>query len=228
MRSVTVAESVLSRLTSAERAASFVGDLEELRPYKGNVWFWSSLLRVMLVHGGWRLVAMSVTFYLGARTLGVFQLVVTRANTPHSPSAPRVMILLAIAAIDVFLWMTFIYAAGRYGLRDRVSQLALLWAGLLLAMIVSRWHPAILLYCMALSLCLGWISGSKAEGRRAMLVVIATVVMGFACYLLASYAASRYAASGWTAFCLASIATLGTIETCSRTYAWMERIHPSA
>ena len=45
MHSVTIAERILALVTTADRAASTVGDLTEVAATRGAVWFWSGVIR---------------------------------------------------------------------------------------------------------------------------------------------------------------------------------------
>ena len=59
MRNTSLAESILARFTTPERAASIVGDLVESTGRRGTVWFWFSVMRTAFPLLGRRLVANS-------------------------------------------------------------------------------------------------------------------------------------------------------------------------
>lgn len=184
MRSASIAEWIVSRFTSSARAVSFVGDLEESRPQKGHLWFWASLAGFLFLLCWRRFAALIAAFYLGSRVFAVLQFIALRTKSQHRPQDSWVSLFLAISAVGAFLWMTSIYAATRYGLRDRATQLSFLWSGLATAVLVSWWHPAILLFSITLGGVHVFFSMTRPKDRSWLLVLMATVGSGLASYLL--------------------------------------------
>jgi hypothetical protein len=241
LRSALVAEWLLSRFTSSKRAASVVGDLVELKLQKGSVWFWLSIARVLVSLSWRRVAALIAAFYVGAWAYRPFEMAIIGINTRHRPPSEMwVDFFLALSALGALLLMAFTYAAIRYGLRDRVTQLAMIWAGLVAATIVCWWQPAVLVVCIGLSVCMAVHSSVRIEDRKATLVLIVTVVAGFASYLLALYVASRYQhfvfprpmgskevqehpSIVWVAFCVLLMAAWNTTTACSRMHDWISR-----
>lgn len=240
MRSALVAEWLLSRFTSSKRAASVVGDLVELKPQKGAVWFWLSIARVLVSLSWRRVAALIAAFYVGAWAYRSFEGAIIGINTRHRPPEMWVNFFLALSALGALLLMTFTYAAIRYGLRDRVTQLAMIWAGLVAATIVCWWQPVVLVACIGLSVCMAVHSSVRTEDRKATLVLIVTVVAGFASYLLALYVGSRYqhfvipGPAGSKEiddhpsvlrvfFCVLLMAAWNTTTACSRMHDWISR-----
>jgi hypothetical protein len=123
-------------------------------------------------------------FYLGSRVFEVLQFIALRTKLQHRPEDFRVSLFLAITAVGAFFWMTSIYAATRYGLRDRATQLSLLWSGLATAVFVSWWHPAILLFSITLGVLHAFFSTARRKDRRRLVVLMATVGSGLASYFL--------------------------------------------
>lgn len=111
---------------------------------------------------------------------------VHRSKDEVGASSPGswVSLFLVLSVVGAFLWMTSIYAATRYGLRDRATQLSLLWSGLATAIFVSWWHPAILLFSILLGVLHAFFSMGKPKDRRRFLVLLTTVGSGLASYLL--------------------------------------------
>ena len=68
MRNTSLAESILARFTTPERAASIVGDLFESTAPRGGVWFWFSVMRTALSLFGQRVSANRSELMLDAVT----------------------------------------------------------------------------------------------------------------------------------------------------------------
>ncbi|HTH53919.1 MAG TPA: hypothetical protein VL495_08220 [Edaphobacter sp.] len=184
MHSSRLAEWMVRRFTSPAKAATLVGDLEELRPQKGSLWFWSSLA-MFVARLCWRwLVALIVVSYLATRIFGELTFVVARAIARHRPQPSWMTVLLAALEIDAFLWITSIFAAIRYGIRDRGAQLAFLWAGLVMAVVVSWSQLPAFLFSIGLCGVLMVVSIKNQENRRRMCVLAVTVEIGFVSYLI--------------------------------------------
>ena len=193
MHSASIAEWIVGRFTSEKRAAAIVGDLLELKPQKGIFWFWLSLARVVLAHAWRRPLAFLAAFYAGAWALGAFQMAIFGIHAQHRPPEhPWIPVFIVLSAADTFLLLLLVYAAIRYGFRDRVTQFALALTGLATAIIYYWWLPAILIACIALSICVVVASILSSERRRAALVVLVVVVVGFGGGLLAIYLAGQY------------------------------------
>lgn len=184
MRSSWFAEWILGRFTSVEKAASLVGDLEELKPQKGRLWFWRSWAMFLVVLCWRRTVAMIVASYLGMRIFEGLLFVVAGAISHQRPQEWWITTLLVFYAADAFLWTAFIFAAIRNGVRDRMTQLAFLWAGLIAAAMVSWQHPSLFLFTTGLGVVLICISIARPQNRRRAWGLAATVAGGFAILLL--------------------------------------------
>src|SRR3981081_2060490 len=65
MHSSSIAEWIVARFTDKQRAVSMVADLVELEPQKGPLWFWLSLIRVVISLAWRRSLAFIVAPYAG-------------------------------------------------------------------------------------------------------------------------------------------------------------------
>lgn len=241
MRSASIAEWMIGRLTSKKRATSVVGDLIELRPQKGLVWFWVSLVRVMLSLCWRRALGFVVAFYALNWMLAAFQTAFMGAHTQHRPlEYPWIPVFTVLAPAGAFSWMVLMYAAIRYGFQDRVTQFALASTALVTAVIFYWWQPVILSVCIALSICLMLVSILKREHRKAALVLLATVTIGLGSGVLGIYLVARYqhfVYSGawgdkemhahpsvpWMAFCMYLMVAWTTMTVCARMHDWSVR-----
>jgi hypothetical protein len=72
MRSDRLAEAILSIVAPPDRAAAAVGDLLELVPDRGRLWFWASVLRTAgaIVWGHFRAQPLRLTFYAALASFG--------------------------------------------------------------------------------------------------------------------------------------------------------------
>ncbi len=122
-------EATLSRYTPPDRAASILGDLLETAQTKGRLWFWMSFTRI-LCSLAWRVPVA----WLGAYAFGGSVIALMMTHDPLflsadfkniNPSGPIARpALLVLATPGMVLWFIAPYAALRFGLRDRFSQLA--------------------------------------------------------------------------------------------------------
>lgn len=243
MRSASIAEWIVSRFTSKKRATSAVGDLVELEPQKGRLWFWISLARVVLSLSWRRVLAFVAAFYAGNWALRGF-VAVSGIHAQHRPPEHFwTPLIVMLSLVGMFLWMLLIYAAIRYGTQNRVTQLAFASTGLVMAVILFWWQPVILLACLALSIWMMSVLILKAEYRKAALVILASVVTGFGAYVLTAYLVARYMrfvyfgpmgdkelqehpSVMWLGFCMMFITTWMVTTACSRMHHWLLRNKP--
>ena len=192
MRNASVAEWIVSRFTSKERAASIVGDFVELESQKGAMWFWLSIAGVLLSLCWRRVLGLAAVLYMSGWTYAHFQMVLFGIHSRHRPMEVWVEALLMLAFVGILLWIMLVYGAISYGMRDRATQMTLLWAVLMTSIIFFWLKPTVLAACLALGLILAWSSMSNLENRRAMLVLTATTVTGVVSGFIAAYAGGRY------------------------------------
>lgn len=208
MRSASIAEWVVGRFTSKKRATSVVGDLVELEPQKGLLWFWASMAGVVLSLSWRSILGLVAAYYVRGWAFGRLGLAYFGKYGPDRPPEhlwrPTIALLSlfgtlwtpVIALLTFFgslLWMALVYVAIRYGLQDRVTRLALAWTGLITTVVFYWWQPVILYVCLALSICVAAISILKTEYRKAALILLVTVATGFGSFVLATYWSMRYA-----------------------------------
>jgi hypothetical protein len=190
MHSASIAEWIVTRFTSEKRAASIVGDLLELKPQKGPWWFWLSAAGIVFALVWRRPLAFITAFYAGAWAIGGFQTAIAGVHAQHRPPEfPWMHVFTVLSAAGTILLFLLVYAAIRYGFRDRVTQIALALTGLATALIYYWWQPAVLVACAALSIGVVVVSILSSERRRAALVLLVVVVAGFGGGLLAMYLA---------------------------------------
>lgn len=183
MRSASIAEWIVGRFTSKKRATSVVGDLVELQPQKGLLWFWASLIGVVVSlswRAGLRLIASFLVYgaaILVLETVGMSHL---PRDSQHWPPSIRLMLALdASFTIGARLWMILMYTGIRYGLQDEVTRLALAWASLATVAIVFWQKPMLLLICLAAGIWMASVSISKIRYSKATLVLMGTLATGW-------------------------------------------------
>jgi len=190
MHNASVAEWIVARFTTRKRAASIVGDLLELQSQKGPLWFWLSLARVALALAWRRQLASVAAFMFGAWACAGLQ--VTESMGTGALVSGQLPWMNLFWTLLYILWFVAVYTTIRYGLRDRVAQLAL--ALTLVTIPVVRYGPqrGILTACTGLSLCIVLASLLTRERRRAALVPLGVAVVGFGAGMPAMYLADQY------------------------------------
>jgi hypothetical protein len=190
MRNALWAEWVIARFTGHTRAASIVGDLLETQ--RGTLWFCLSVARIVL-SVIWRpAMAFVAAFYVGLFWRMFATLAFMRAGHARAeryafawwdPSQP----LFFVMWFGAVLWTVALYAAIRYGLRDKLAQLALGLCGLI-AILVFYWRiPVVTVVCIALGLCMFVASVWSAERSRATMAFTVALAVGFGGGFLSLY-----------------------------------------
>lgn len=192
MPSTSSAQWIIARLAGPSVAASIVGDLLETAAQRGNVWFWLSVTRIAICYIWRPAIAFVAAFYVGLfwRKFAIVSFV-------HAGHVPRELVAFAwwdpsdalfpLMWFGTVLWTASLYAAIRYGLRDKLVQLGL---GLccLVAILVFFWRtPIVTLACMALGLCVVVASVRSAQRSNALLLFTAAIVFAFAAGLSSLY-----------------------------------------
>ncbi|WP_035350140.1 hypothetical protein [Edaphobacter aggregans] len=242
MHSSSIAEWIVVRFTDKQRAASMVGDLLELEPHKGLLWFWLSLVRVVISLAWRRSLAFVVAPYAGLWILGKLAAVLRDTYLRHAPpgtwGVPGNLTLLPIAG--AFFWMVLLYTAIRYGLRDRVTQLVLALAGLITAVVYCWGQPIVLAVCMALGICVLAVSIMRREYRKATMVLLVAASTGLGGWILAGFLATKYQhhvypgllgdqelrehpSIGWVTLGLLMMTGWMITTACSRMHYWLMR-----
>jgi hypothetical protein len=192
MRSASIAEWLLRRLTSKERATSMVGDLVEVGEQKGIFWFWLSMTGIVLSLVWRRPLAFVAAFYFGSWVYGTLLNTTYGLHAQHRPPALWGPVFNVLGPTGSLLWIAAIYATIRFGFHDRFAQSALAMASIVVAVNCYWWQPAIVAACIASSLCLIGVSVMNSERRRAALGLVLVLAAGFAGGLLALYLAYQY------------------------------------
>ena len=185
MRNASIAEWILCRLTSKERAASMVGDLVEIGMRKGPFWFWMSLAGVALSLTWRRPPAFVAALYAGMWTFGEFINTADSIYVRHQPQGFWNHAFGPLIFVSSTLWAALSYGAIRYGVLDRTMQITLVWAGLFTTVIYFWWQPAVLGLCIAAALLVASAPILKSSFRKESLVVLASVAVGSALRFLA-------------------------------------------
>lgn len=193
MRTASTAEWILCRVTTQQRAASIVGDLVELESRKGLLWFWLSVAGVAfsLI---WRpLLAFIAALYSGAWTFSGFVMAIVGVNAQHRPPEyPWMPVFNVLIFIGSTLWAVSFYAAIRYGFRDRATQMAFVWAGLVTTVIYFWWQPVVLGLCIAAVVLVAVLSLFDTSYGKSSLLVLAFAAFGATARFLAIFPAMAY------------------------------------
>ncbi len=184
MRRAGFAEWVLKRAGGAERGTAIYGDLAEMCATRGRGWFAVEYLRT-LIRLGWRT---QVAFACG---FAAFQLLASLMEfwLKQMPGAWRdhlgpilFSVGPALAAATVTLWIGVPYLIVRYGVRDRMVQLALVL--LVLDTTAFLYIPALSFGCGVAAAILPVASLCSRKWRKAAIVLVPILLGGaatFAC-----------------------------------------------
>jgi hypothetical protein len=170
MQSATSAEWILGRLTTKERAASIIGDLVEIEKHKGQLWFWLSVAGIVVSLAWRRPVAFLAGSFAGVWT-GYCFFWATFYRARWMP------VLEVFTLVGSTLCFFFMYSVVRYGIRERASQLALAWAGLITMVIFCWQQPVVLTLCVIAALAITAASTLKRSFRTDSLVVFVSVAV---------------------------------------------------
>lgn len=192
MHNASIAEWILCRLTSKQRAASMAGDLVEIGMRKGPFWFWTSLAGVALSLSWRRPPAFVAALYAGAWTFGEFINTADTIYARHYPQGFWEHAFGPLIFVASTLWAAFFYWAIRYGVLDRSVQIAFAWAGLITLVIYFWWQPAVLGLCIAAAFLVVSASILRSSLRRESLVVLVSAAAGSAVRFLAIIPAGLY------------------------------------
>lgn len=180
MHSAAIAEWILSRFTSNERAASIVGDLVEIGERKGALWFWLALCGVVLSLVWRRPFAFIAAFYAGGWTISLFTMANCSIYSLHCASGLWYRAFGPLIVITSTLWTLFSYTAIRYSVLDRMTQMTFVWAGLFTIAIYFWWQPVVLGLCIAAALLVVVACIFRSSLRRDALVLVMSIVVGAA------------------------------------------------
>lgn len=186
------AEWILRRFTSNERAASIVGDLVEIGERKGVLWFWLSLCGVVLSLVWRQPLAFIAAFYAGAWTFGWFMMANCSIHSLHCAAGLWYRTFGPLVFTASTLWALFSYAAIRYGILDRTTQLSVVWASLITTVIYFWWQPLVLGLCVAAALFIVLASILRSNFRGEALALLIAVAVGASVRFLALMSVALY------------------------------------
>jgi hypothetical protein len=240
MRSASLAEWIIGHYTSKSRAASIVGDLVEALPEKGILWFWLATAGV-LVRMVWRRpLAFLAAFYIGNYAFGAFQMAVHGMLCRHCPPLPWVPVFNILSGGGTMMWILLPYAAIRFGLRDRFTQMVLALTGSTTAIIYFWWLPTVLIPSIIVGILAASVALAISQFRQSALILLVAVAVGFAAAFLGLYLDSLYehfvypgqlgdAEFGahpslvWAGFLVWFSIVLSVTSTCSRMHSRLEK-----
>ena len=244
MHSASVAEWIVGRFTGKNRARSIVGDMVELKPQKGQLWFWLSIARIVLSLTWRRPIAFVAAVWAGLWGYGVLELAISGIYTQHRPPEyPWMPVFIVLSKSGAVLWIVLTYLVIRYGLRDKFTQVAFAWAAIITTVVTYWWQPIVLAICIALSTFVILASLVSTQRRNTSLSLLLSVAAGYGVWGLTMYAAfhyQRHVISGpmggqqlrahpsvaWIAFCGYLLTVWITALLCSRTHRWLIQSKP--
>jgi hypothetical protein len=189
MRSASIAEWMIGRFTDRSRAAWIIGDLNEVQSEKGRLWFWLSVAGI-LIRLGWRpLTAFVAAFYAGNWALVAFQRAAFAVpfDSPHRAWGIWETVLENLPFIGAVLWTGLLYAAIRYGIRDRLVHFVLAMTGLVSVITYYWWEPFVPEVCVALIVAIAAACMLSGKGRRNALILVLFVSIGRVSTLFCGY-----------------------------------------
>jgi hypothetical protein len=184
VRSVAIAEWIVSRFSSKKRAAAIVGDLLELAPQKGRLWFWFSLAGVV-VSLAWRrplAFAAALCVYFAAFIPSFLVNYLHYRFTIPDQHWRTVWGVLFLASNC--LWLILVYAAIRCGVRDPVTQLLLALSIPVTVGLYCWERPTILVACIALTVCVLAASALNNKLRGGLLIILVVLMVNAGILLL--------------------------------------------
>jgi hypothetical protein len=187
MRSAFCVEWIIARLAGRTRAAAIVGDLLEARAERGTRWFRLSVAGIIFSLVWRRPLAFVAAFFLGLRSLGAFEMAIYGLHATHRLPEIWMPLFGVLSGLGMLLWMAAPYAAIRYGFRDRFTQIALAFCGLITVVIFCWWISAVAVACIALALSVFVASVVSVERRRALLALVGALAFGFCGGMLLLY-----------------------------------------
>jgi hypothetical protein len=199
MPSALFAEWIIARLSDRSRAASMVGDLVETTAQKGPFWFWFSVARIVFSLTWRRAVAYGAAAFVGATMVKEFRTVAYVSVVVHTIPGPGNVIgevhtapgpwqlSFTLITFGTLLWIACSYAAIRYGLRDKFSQVAFGFSCLYTVRFFYWRVPIVTVVCVSLALCIVIVSIRSVQRGRAFVALVVALVLGFGGSWLSMY-----------------------------------------
>jgi hypothetical protein len=197
------AEWIIARLSDRDRAASIIGDLLESRGEENPAWFWWSVAGVVLSLV-WRSLVGFVVAYLCLSFLAHARALMQCPHARGSWFSPLMDCPSAMLHHEPpQIWMPFFaggvlisivapYAVVRYGFRDRFAQLTVALFAPTVVVLFYWWVSAVILLSLLLVLSIVAFAAAFVDGRRALLVLTAALVIGYGGMQLAPHLADWY------------------------------------
>jgi len=158
-----------------------LGDLVEIEKEKGKLWFWLSVCGVALSLFWRRPVAFFVALYVSAWVPSIFIREIIFHGKHDHPGDWLVKVVLYLEMVIGSLCGFSLYAAIRYGLRERTTQMAFVWTAICAVATYFWWQPIILEVCMAVAICIVVASMWTSKTRMESAVILVPVMMMFLC-----------------------------------------------
>lgn len=160
-----------------------LGDLLETGKEKGKLWFWLSVSGVALSLFWRRPLAFFVAYYAGSQ----MQYFSIMASMHHHPGNLWMQVYGLLDELVDTMWCLSLYAAIRYGLQERTTQMALAWTGICAVTIYFSWQPIVLTVSIGAAFCFVTTAMWTSKRRRESAVVLMTVAIGYAAKTLAAF-----------------------------------------
>jgi hypothetical protein len=187
MPDADLAEWLIARFTGPSRASCIVGDILESNSDRGAFWFWRSVLEIVLSLNRRRLAAFTLAFVCSC-SIPFFAPLNGRLPARHLPETwPSAFVVLYWLAM--LLWVIAAYSVVRYGLGDKLGQLAFAFCVPTTIGIFFWRFPACLAVSAVLAVAVLISSLSFARWRKALLAVLVTTAVGYAGFQALLYAA---------------------------------------
>jgi len=170
-----------------------------------------------------------------------FQMAIMGVNTQHRPPEyPWMPVFDILIFTGSTMWALLVYAALRYGFRDRVARMALVWAGLVTTVIYFWWQPVVLGLCIAAVLLVAALPVIHSSYGKSPLIVLACAALGATARFLAIFPVMAYQhflyrgpwgdreiqqhpSLGWASICMTALSLWLATTAWSRTHDRLTR-----
>jgi hypothetical protein len=229
MREASIAEWIMRRLTSKERASSIVGDLLETGHLKGSFRFWLAVAGVVLSLAWRPLLAFIAALYAWDWTLRGYMMTSLGIRAVYRPSAGWELLLDVLGTVGSYLWLAAVYMVIRYGVFDRFVQITLASAILVGANICYWWQPMALAMSLAVAVPVFWFSIRSGEQRRSvfalpvLLIAAQSSGLAFHVHVAWRHTFSEKWPEHWMALGKIILTVWITTVTCSALHRWVIR-----
>jgi len=192
MHKAAIAEWMLRQLTSRERAAAMVGDLVEISAARGGFWFWFSMARLVLALA-WRYpLAFFAALYSWTWALRGYEMALIGVSTLHRRPEVWSPFFTIVQALGAVLCGVAAHNAIRFGMRGRMTQIALLLAVICAIFVYGWWIPVVAAAC---GLPVLWLLGQivrHKDWRRAAAALLLVFAVCFLGYIVAAFGDHLY------------------------------------